>query len=235
LPARTREWGHPDTDRGSLFQRDDGSTLDTFTYDVLGNLTRVERDGGPSIDYLIDPQGRRVGKQRDGVLQQQYVWSGALRIAAELNASGAVTRRFIYGNKPNVPDLIAQLDPGGTKLYRVLTDHLGSPVYVVNIANPSDVLLDATYDEWGQVTAFTSSTGAWPIPFGFAGGLYDADTGLVRFGARDYDPRIGRWTSKDPIRWEGGQANLYAYVGNDPLTFSDPEGKFVFLAIPAVY
>jgi len=215
------------TDRGSLFQRDDGSTLDTFTYDVLGNLTRVERDGGPTIDYLIDAQGRRVGKQVDGTLQRQYVWSGALRIAAELNASGAVTRRFIYGNKPNVPDLIVQPDPGGTKLYRVITDHLGSPVYVVNISNANDVLLDATYDEWGQVTAFTSSTGVWPIPFGFAGGLYDADTGLVRFGARDYDPRIGRWTSKDPIRWEGGQANLYVYATSNPLNLSDPEGTVV--------
>ena len=36
--------------------------------------------------------------------------------------------------------------------------------------------------------------------FGFAGGIYDPDTELVRFGARDYDPRVGRWTTKDPIR-----------------------------------
>ena len=38
---------------------------------------------------------------------------------------------------------------------------------------------------------------------------------LYRFGARDCDPRIGRWAAKDPIRWEGGQWNLYAYVGGD--------------------
>ncbi len=63
-------------------------------------------------------------------------------------------------------------------------------------------------------------------PFGFAGGLYDPDTGLVRFGARDYDPATGRWTAKDPILFGGGDANLYAYVGNDPVNFIDPSGYF---------
>ena len=48
--------------------------------------------------------------------------------------------------------------------------------------------------------------------FGFAGGLYDPDTGLTRFGARDYDPVVGRWTIKDPIRFEGGDANIYAIL-----------------------
>ena len=60
--------------------------------------------------------------------------------------------------------------------------------------------------------------------FGFASGIYDADTKLVRFGARDYDPRVGRWTSKDPIRFAGGDADLYGYVLNDPVNFVDPSG-----------
>ena len=61
-------------------------------------------------------------------------------------------------------------------------------------------------------------------PFGFAGGLYDRDTGLVRFGARDYDPKTGRWTAKDPILFAGGGANLYGYVQNDPVNWRDPNG-----------
>jgi RHS repeat-associated protein len=55
------------------------------------------------------------------------------------------------------------------------------------------------------------------IPFSFAGGLYDADTALARFDARDYDARFGRWTNKDPILLDGGQTNLYVYAGNDPV------------------
>jgi len=61
-------------------------------------------------------------------------------------------------------------------------------------------------------------------PFGFAGGLYDTDTKLVRFGARDYDPQIGRWVSKDPILFGGGQANIYVYVDSEPVNAMDVTG-----------
>jgi RHS repeat-associated protein len=54
--------------------------------------------------------------------------------------------------------------------------------------------------------------------------LYDADTKLIRFGARDYDPQTGRWTAKDPILFEAGNTNLYGYVLNDPLNLIDPLG-----------
>jgi RHS repeat-associated protein len=54
-------------------------------------------------------------------------------------------------------------------------------------------------------------------PFGFAGGLYNLDTKLVRFGARDYDAETGRWTAKDPLLFTGGLTNLYGYVFNDPI------------------
>src|SRR5271166_2808058 len=78
------------------------------------------------------------------------------------------------------------------------------------------------YDEFGNVT---NDTQPGTTPFGFAGGLYDPDTGLVRFGARDYDASVGRWTAKDPLRFGGGQSNLYGYVGNDPVTRRDPRGQ----------
>src|SRR6188768_4281171 len=51
-----------------------------------------------------------------------------------------------------------------------------------------------------------------------------SDEGELHFGARDYDPSVGRWVSKDPIRFDGGQANLYVYVENDPVNASDPAG-----------
>jgi RHS repeat-associated protein len=61
------------------------------------------------------------------------------------------------------------------------------------------------YDEFGNETDQKATTlpGGYPqqgIPFGFAGGLYDPDTQLVRFAARDYDASVGRWTAKDPGR-----------------------------------
>ena len=62
------------------------------------------------------------------------------------------------------------------------------------------------------------------VPIGFAGGLYDKDTKLTKFGYREYDSYTGRWTSKDPIRYDGGDSNLYGYVMGDPVNGVDPWG-----------
>ena len=62
------------------------------------------------------------------------------------------------------------------------------------------------------------------MPFGFAGGLHDSDTGLVHFGYREYDPYTGKWTAKDPILFAGGDSNLYGYVLNDPVNLVDSDG-----------
>jgi RHS repeat-associated protein len=61
-------------------------------------------------------------------------------------------------------------------------------------------------------------------PFGFAGGLYDEQTKLTRFGARDFSAHEGRWTTKDPIGFDGGVSNLYEYVVNDPVNYFDNYG-----------
>ncbi|MDR1007223.1 MAG: hypothetical protein LBL65_01500 [Campylobacteraceae bacterium] len=52
----------------------------------------------------------------------------------------------------------------------------------------------------------------YPLAKTFADGLYDKDTKLIKFGYREYDSQTGRWTSKDPIDFEGGDSNLYGYV-----------------------
>ncbi len=78
------------------------------------------------------------------------------------------------------------------------------------------------YDEFGNVLVDTNP--GFQL-FGFAGGLYDPQTGLVRFGARDYDAETGRWTAKDPIRFGGADTNLYGYVLGDPVNLRDPNGR----------
>lgn len=78
------------------------------------------------------------------------------------------------------------------------------------------------YDTYGAVI---SDSNPGLQDFGFAGGEYDPAIGLVRFGARVYDPATGRWTAKDPILFDGGDANLYGYVMNDPINLIDPSGE----------
>jgi len=78
------------------------------------------------------------------------------------------------------------------------------------------------YDTFGNI--ISDSNAAFAVPFGFAGGLYDRNTKLVRFGYRDYDPDTGRWTAKDPILFAGGDTDLYGYCLNDPVNLTDPSG-----------
>jgi RHS repeat-associated protein len=90
----------------------------------------------------------------------------------------------------------------------------------VNISN-GIIAQRIDYDAFGNVV-FDSNPGFQP--FGFAGGIYDLDTKLTRFGARDYDAQTGRWTAKDPILFAGGDTNLYGYVLSDPVNWVDPHG-----------
>jgi RHS repeat-associated protein len=187
-----------------------------FDYDELGNLLAVGLPNGDLVEYLVDGMGRRVGKKKNGVLLKQWIYRDMLKPVAELDGSGALVSEFVYGAKSNVPDYVRR----GGAMYRVVSDHLGSPRYVVNVANSGEVPVTASYTSFGEV----SGTGLDWMPFGFAGGTYDPDSGLVRFGARDYCSTTGRWTAKDPIRFDGQQSNFWMYVNSDPVNRRDPSG-----------
>jgi RHS repeat-associated protein len=204
------------TANGDLQTKTDTSGTTTYTYDVFGNLRSVSLPDGRAIEYVIDAANRRAGKKINGALVQGFLYQDQLRPIAELDGAGTVVARFVYGSKSNVPDYLVK---DGTT-YRIISDHLGSPRLVVHVAT-GDVVQRMDYDEFGNVL---TDTNPGFQPFGFAGGLYDADTGLVRFGARDYDAETGRWTAKDPIDFEGGDENLYAYTLSDPVNFLDPDG-----------
>jgi RHS repeat-associated protein len=176
----------------------------------------VTKPDGTLIEYVIDAQNRRVGKKINGTLTRQYLYSDALRIVAELDGTGNIVSRFIYATRSNVPDLMQN----GGAIYRIVSDHLGSPRLVVN-AFSGDVVERIDYDEFGIVT---NDTNPGFTPFGFAGGLYDQDTKLVRFGARDYDATVGRWTAKDDTLFNDG-INIYKYSNNEPVDFIDTEGR----------
>jgi len=96
---------------------------------------------------------------------------------------------------------------------RLVTDTAGNVVKRVD------------YDTFGYVVNDTNPS--FTMPFGFAGGVYDGDTGMIRFGARDYDPDTGRWTAKDPILFKGGDTDLYGYCVSDPVNYRDPKGTIL--------
>ncbi len=136
-----------------------------YQYDALGNLLSVRLPNGTVITYLVDGRNRRIGKKVNGTLVQGFLYQDSLKPIAELDGNNNVVSRFVYATGVNVPDYMIK----GRAKYRILTDHLGSPRLVVNIATGA-VAQRIDYDEFGRVLVDTKPGFQ---PFGFAGGIYD--------------------------------------------------------------
>jgi RHS repeat-associated protein len=200
----------------SRWTQSGSSATTTFDYDVMGNLRTATLPDGRAVEFEIDGRNRRVGKRVDGERQWGLLYQDQFAPVAQVDAHNAVASTFIYATRENVPDYMVK----NGQTYRLMVDHIGSVRLVVNVATGM-VAQRMDYDAFGRVIGDTNPGFQ---PFGFAGGVYDMDLSLVRFGARDYDPAIGRWTAKDPILFDGGQANLYVYVDNDPINRIDSSG-----------
>jgi len=221
-------------DHDRLLRVDGASSLVSYTYDLAGDLTSVSSATSvveydydsfgnllsadlnvTNIVYTIDPLNRRIGKTVNGTPIQKFIYKDQLNPVVEFDGSNNVVSIFVYAEKGHVPAYMLK----GTNTYRIISDHLGSVRLVIAIADGS-VMQRIDYDEFGNVLQDTSPGFQ---PFGFHGGLYDRDTGFVHFGARDYDPKVGRWLTKDALGFEGGN-NLYLFCGNDSINRIDPTG-----------
>lgn len=219
---RLRQYGdmtYTYTANGELASRTRNGQTTSYDYDVMGNLLGVTQADGTIIRYVIDGQNRRIGKRLNGTLTRGWLYADRLRPLAELDGTGNIVSRFVYGSRRNVPDYL--LRDGNT--YRIIADHLGSPRLVLDVETGA-VAQRLDYDAFGNVLRDTNPGFQ---PFGFAGGLYDPQTGLVRFGVRDYDPTIGRWTARDPVLFAGAntETNAYTYARLDPINLLDSNGR----------
>jgi RHS repeat-associated protein len=209
---------------GALLSKTSGAAVTRYRYDALNSLVGVTLPGGKTVEYLLDGAQRRVGRKVDGALLQKFLYLDPLHPIAELDGSGQVVSLFVYARLAAAPDYMVK--NGDT--YRFISDAVGSPRLVVN-ARTGEIAQRIDYDEFGNVLRDTQPGFQ---PFGYAGGLYDPDTGLVHCGTREYDPETGRWTTPDHLRFAGGSVNLYEYVGSQPVNRVDPFGLFYFATGP---
>jgi RHS repeat-associated protein len=204
------------TDAGEIKARVAPNGTTSYAYDESGQLRHVSLPDGRNIDYVLGVPTMRIAKKINGAVVQAFLRDDEGAILAELDGSNAVISRFVYSQASAAPEYMIR----GSDTFRLVTDSLGSVRLVVNVQNGA-IAQRIDYDEWGQITQ-DSNPGFQP--FAYAGGLYDRDTGLVRFGRRDYDASIRRWTAPDPIVFAGGSTNLYSYVNNNPVNLIDLRG-----------
>ena len=209
-------------DEGNLAQKTNISTGEktSLEWDHRNRLTKVTRKNSSDVvlqttSFAYDPDNRRITKVVDGtgahyVYDRNNVW-------AEFNDGGSITARYLFGDK--VDEALARWRPGdGTTWY--LTNHQGS--VVGHLSNNGTLLNETTYSSYGKILNQTNPSVT--DRYGYSGREYDNETGLYYYRNRYYDPDLGRFISEDPIDFNGGDANLYRYVGNGPANGTDPFG-----------
>ena len=192
-----------------------GETL--YTYNTLGVLTDVTLEDSTNIKYHQNALNQRVAKEVNGVITEKYLWQNLTTLLATYNPDNTLKQRYNYTTN-RMPTSMTQ----DNQTYYLSYDQVGT-LRLITDAN-HNIIKEVTYDTFGNILHDTNTN--LQIPFGFAGGMHDRDTELVHFSYREYDPFTGKWTAKDPIGFDGGDANLYGYVSSDPVNFVDPTGEF---------
>ena len=137
-------------------------------------------------------------------------------LIAEADGNNEITRYYIHG-----AGLLAMVTPSD----QVSCYHFngtGSTVAMTDAAQ--SVINQYRYDPFGNIISQSETI---PQPFTFVGqyGVMTEPNGFYYMRARYYDPQVGRFISEDPIGFDGGDVNLYAYVGNNPIMGVDPWGR----------
>ncbi|MBS1784317.1 MAG: RHS repeat-associated core domain-containing protein [Acidobacteria bacterium] len=173
-----------------------GTHRSEFGYDGFGHRVEIH-------EFDADANGNWVSST-----DTKVVWEGAVVLESR-SADGSTTLQRYFDK--------GFLDADGTALYYTL-DAKRSVRELVDSQGVIRARYD--YDPWGRVTQISGDRSS---PFLYTGQMWHALSGLMLTPTREYDPNLGRWISRDPIEETGGQ-NVYAYVLNNPIRFSDPFG-----------
>jgi RHS repeat-associated protein len=209
----------------------------TYSYDRNGNLTQKITPGGTTTfgwdyenrlikvttpaataEYMYDPLGRRIGKTvtDNGTTTTTHYVYDADNILFEYDDTGAIGNRYTHG--PGMDEHL-MINTGKDKYY-YHADGLGSIVALTDAAGNSVQAYE--YDSFGNLKDQKNRV---KQPYTYTGREWDKETGLYYYRARYYDPMEGRFISKDPSGFAGGDANLYGYVKQNSINMVDPTGK----------
>lgn len=192
---------------------DSENHLSRITYHITNRPTFLPTVPDNTLAFVYDDYGNRTVKDSNG--DKTYYINDGLSVLNELDKDGNVTKTMVNG--------VAEIDKDGIITY-IHQDVLGSTVLVTD--QTSNVLLQYEYDAFGQMVGMNGK--ANQTNYLYTGQEYDPESELYYYNARYYNPRLGRFISRDPVLGHDGDAlsrNGYIYVKNNPLKYTDPTGE----------
>lgn len=194
--------------------------IDTsYTYDLQNTLTSMTKGSSvTSFKYYAD--GLRFMKTNGNTQTQvDYNFQGQVITEGKL-VNGVLVEQsnFVRGDR-----VLVKKDKKTAQDYYYLYNGHGDVVQIVNTSGV--VVNNYNYDEWGNITGQVEGVSN---SFKYTGEVYDAETGLYYLRARYYDPSMGRFLNEDTVEGQIDNPltqNLYTYVINNPLIYTDPTGN----------
>ena len=200
---------------GQLATKEESGTT-TYSFDDAHRLTGIS---GASNDlYSYDGAGNRLKAIRDGV-ETRYIYDSNENLLAEADSNNVITRYYIHG-----AGLLAAVTPTDD-LYCYHYDAIGSTVAITDVTE--SIINSYDYTPFGIIV---NESETFSQPFKYVGslGVMAEVNGFYYMRVRYYAPVIGRFTSEDPLGFDGGDVNLYVYGANNPMLYSDPSGLWTF-------
>ena len=202
---------------GNRIQRTEGTDTWVYTYGYGNRLTRIEKNDIILAEYVYDGSGKRIQVTETGGTTT-YLYRG-YDVLYEENTTGEAA--YVYSPLGKVAKRTTIDGESNTFFYH--SDRLGSTRLVTD--QDKNIVSAATYHPFGE-----PSTGEGSEPYLYTGKEKDS-SGLYYYGARYYDPEIGRFITRD--QKSGGISipqtlNRYTYCINNPLRYIDTDGNDYF-------
>jgi RHS repeat-associated protein len=221
--------------------------VDTYdlAYDAENHLSQVKKNNIVIATFTFDGDGKRV----QSVMGSETTVFVGEHFEIKNPGSGQTTTKYYFAGTSRIATR-KYIIPQSMIMEYMLSDHLGSTSLTAD-ANGTKVS-EMLYEPWGELrfswTAGTSTTPAYKLPnYTFTeqySYMDDPSTigategfELMYYGARWYDPALGRFNQPDTIipPTQGSQAwDRYAYTNNNPVLHTDPSGHWVETAFDLV-
>jgi RHS repeat-associated protein len=191
------------------------SLIGSYTYDDANRMVRYSIYD-MAANYAYNGLGERVSKNAEGNITR-FRYGENAQLLGEYEETGTPIREYIYLQGEPIAILTKNWS-GVPGLYYLHSNHLGA---VVKASDANQALAwDVERKPFGVREVRVEY---FEMPLGYPGQYFDEESGNFYNYFRDYDPVTGRYLQSDPIGLYGG-LNTYAYVGSNPLVWSDRYG-----------